>query len=81
MSGICCGRNPCVALRLFAQAGFLASRGDARAELYANVERLRSEAETMSFVDLSRFRGAIGIERVVVILSIEVFARAGTLPQ
>jgi hypothetical protein len=61
--------------------GFLASRGDARAELYANVERLRSEAETMSFVDLSRFRGAIGIERVVVILSIEVFARAGTLPQ
>jgi len=30
-------------------------RGDARNELYAKVGRLRSEAETMSFVDLSRF--------------------------
>ena len=29
-------------------------RGDARNELYAKVGRLRSEAETMSFVDLSR---------------------------
>ena len=32
-----------------------ADRGDARNELYAKVGRLRSEAETMSFVDLSRF--------------------------
>ena len=30
-------------------------RGDARNELHAKVGRLRSEAETMSFVDLSRF--------------------------
>ena len=30
-------------------------RGDPRNELYAKVGRLRSEAETMSFVDLSRF--------------------------
>src|SRR5205807_6274295 len=29
--------------------------GDARNELYAKVGRLRSEAETMSFVDLSHF--------------------------
>jgi len=33
------------------------SRGDARNELYAKIGRLRSEAETMSFVDLSRFLG------------------------
>src|SRR5271166_4203169 len=32
-----------------------ASRGDARNELYAKIGQLRSEAETMSFVDLSRF--------------------------
>ena len=32
-----------------------ASRGDARNELYAKIGHLRSEAETMSFVDLSRF--------------------------
>src|SRR5208282_4032399 len=30
-------------------------RGDARNELYAKIGQLRSEAETMSFVDLSRF--------------------------
>ena len=30
-------------------------RGDTRNELHAKVGRLRSEAETMSFVDLSRF--------------------------
>ncbi len=41
---------------LFAKAESLfADRGDARNELYAKVGRLRSEAETMSFVDLSRF--------------------------
>ncbi|MGA7566591.1 MAG: hypothetical protein WBW53_11090, partial [Terriglobales bacterium] len=41
---------------LFARAESLfADRGDARNELYAKVGRLRSEAETMSFVDLSRF--------------------------
>src|ERR1700680_2742446 len=33
-------------------------RGDARNELHAKVGRLRSEAETMSFVDLSRFLSA-----------------------
>ena len=32
-------------------------RGDTRNELHAKVGRLRSEAETMSFVDLSRFLG------------------------
>ena len=32
-----------------------AERGDTRNELYAKVGRLRSEAETMSFVELSRF--------------------------
>jgi tetratricopeptide (TPR) repeat protein len=37
--------------RLFAQ------RGDARNELYAKIGRLRSQAETMSFVDLSQFLG------------------------
>ena len=41
---------------LFARAERLfADRGDARNELYAKVGRLRSEAETMSFVELSRF--------------------------
>ena len=41
---------------LFAKSESLfASRGDARNELYAKIGRLRSEAETMSFVDLSRF--------------------------
>ena len=41
---------------LYAKAeGLFASRGDARNELYAKIGRLRSEAETMSFVDLSRF--------------------------
>ncbi len=41
---------------LYAKAESLfASRGDARNELYAKIGRLRSEAETMSFVDLSRF--------------------------
>jgi hypothetical protein len=41
---------------LYAKAERLfADRGDARNELYAKIGRLRSEAETMSFVDLSRF--------------------------
>jgi len=41
---------------LYAKAeGLFASRGDSRNELYAKIGRLRSEAETMSFVDLSRF--------------------------
>src|SRR4029077_18197842 len=41
---------------LYARAEKLFSdRGDARNELYAKVGRLRSEAETMSCVDLSRF--------------------------
>ena len=41
---------------LYAKAEKLfADRGDARNELYAKIGRLRSEAETMSFVDLSRF--------------------------
>src|SRR5271166_4456805 len=44
------------AVRLYARAESLfASRGDARNELYAKIGHLRSEAETMSFVDLSRF--------------------------
>ena len=43
---------------LYAKAEALfAQRGDARNELYAKIGRLRSEAETMSFVDLSRFLG------------------------
>jgi len=43
---------------LYARAESLfRSRGDARDELYAKIGRLRSEAETMSFVDLSRFLG------------------------
>ena len=41
---------------LYAKAESLfASRGDARNELYAKIGHLRSEAETMSFVDISRF--------------------------
>ena len=41
---------------LFARAERLfADSGDTRNELYARVGRLRSEAETMSFVELSRF--------------------------
>jgi tetratricopeptide (TPR) repeat protein len=41
---------------LFARAEKLfADRGDARNELFAKVGRLRSEAETLAFVDLSRF--------------------------
>ena len=41
---------------LFARAAQLfAARGDARDEIYAQVGRVRSEAETMSFVDVSRF--------------------------
>src|SRR5271166_3170419 len=41
---------------LYAKAESLfASRGDARNELYAKIGHLRSEAETMSFVELSRF--------------------------
>ena len=40
---------------LYAKAEKLfAARGDSRNELYAKVGRLRSEAETMSFVELSR---------------------------
>jgi len=43
---------------LYAKAEALfGQRGDARNELYARIGRLRSEAETMSFVDLSRFLG------------------------
>ena len=41
---------------MYAKAESLfASRGDTRNELYANIGRLRSEAEAMSFTDLSRF--------------------------
>lgn len=41
---------------LYAKAESLfASRGDTRNELYAKIGRLRSEAERMSFVDISRF--------------------------
>ena len=41
---------------LFARAQELfAARGDTRDEIYAQVGRVRSEAETMSFVDVSRF--------------------------
>ena len=44
------------AAALYAKAESLfASRGDARNELYAKIGHLRSEAETMSFVELSRF--------------------------
>jgi len=48
--------NGPAAVPLYARAEKLFSeRGDARNELHAKVGRLRSEAETMSFVDLSRF--------------------------
>jgi CHAT domain-containing protein/tetratricopeptide (TPR) repeat protein len=48
--------NGPAAAPLYAQAEKLFSeRGDARNELHAKVGRLRSEAETMSFVDLSHF--------------------------
>src|SRR5208337_1802669 len=48
--------NGLSAAPLYARAEKLFSeRGDARNELHAKVGRLRSEAETMSFVDLSRF--------------------------
>jgi CHAT domain-containing protein len=48
--------NGPAAAPLYARAENLFSdRGDARNELHAKVGRLRSEAETMSFVDLSRF--------------------------
>src|SRR6202140_5898881 len=48
--------NGPAAAPLYARAEKLFSeRGDARNELYSKVGRLRSEAETMSFVDLSRF--------------------------
>ena len=41
---------------MFARAQELfAARGDTRDEIYAQVGRVRSEAETMSFVDVSRF--------------------------
>jgi hypothetical protein len=43
---------------LYAKAESLfGSRGDTRNVLYGKIGRLRSEAETMSFVDLSRFLG------------------------
>ena len=43
---------------LYAKAESLfGSRGDTRNELYAKIGRLRSEAETMSFVELSRLLG------------------------
>src|SRR6202142_4596378 len=48
--------NGPAATPLYARAEKLFSeRGDTRNELHARVGRLRSEAETMSFVDLSRF--------------------------
>ena len=48
--------NGPAAAPLYARAEQLfLERGDARNELHAKVGRLRSEAETMSFVDLSRF--------------------------
>jgi CHAT domain-containing protein len=51
--------NGPAATPLYARAEKLFSeRGDARNELYAKVGRLRSEAETMSFVDLSRVLNA-----------------------
>jgi hypothetical protein len=47
--------NGPAAAPLFARAEKLfAAEGDSRNELYAKVGRLRSQAETMSFVDLSR---------------------------
>jgi CHAT domain-containing protein/tetratricopeptide (TPR) repeat protein len=48
--------NGPAAAPLYARAEKLFSeRGDAQNEIHAKVGRLRSEAETMSFVDLSRF--------------------------
>src|ERR1035437_7286075 len=48
--------NGPAAAPLYARAEKLFSeQGDARNELHAKIGRLRSEAETMSFVDLSRF--------------------------
>jgi hypothetical protein len=48
--------NGPAAAPLYARAEkLLSARGDTRNELHAKVGRLRSEAETMSFVDLSRF--------------------------
>jgi len=48
--------NGPAAAPLYARSEKLFSeRSDARNELHAKVGRLRSEAETMSFVDLSRF--------------------------
>src|SRR5260370_15801753 len=48
--------NGPAAAPLYARAESLFSqRGDTRNELHAKVGRLRSQAETMSFVDLSRF--------------------------
>jgi hypothetical protein len=48
--------NGPLAAPLYARAEKLFSeQGDPRNELHAKVGRLRSEAETMSFVDLSRF--------------------------
>ena len=47
--------NGTMAAPLYAKAEKLfAAQGDSRNELYAKVGRLRSEAETMSFVELSR---------------------------
>ncbi len=41
---------------LYAKAEkFFTDRGDTRNQIYSQIGRLRSEAETMSFVDLSRF--------------------------
>jgi CHAT domain-containing protein len=50
--------NGPAAAPLYARAEKLfAQEGDARNALHAKIGRLRSEAETMSFVDLSRFLG------------------------
>ena len=50
--------NGPVAAPLYARAEDLFSRrGDKRNELHAHIGRLRSDAETMSFVDLSRYLG------------------------
>lgn len=50
--------NGPAAAPLYARAEKLFSeKGDTRNELHAKIGRLRSEAETMSFVDLSRFLG------------------------
>src|ERR1700722_13990738 len=47
--------GPAAAPRYARAEKLFTERGDARNELHAKVGRLRSEAETMSFVDLSRF--------------------------